>query len=168
MSEITEQVYRHYLYINNSQQDFECAASRNMQVIYVCIEMLESPSFACLVHSPEWRDRLSGVYIDEAHLVHETCEWHPAYACLYHLRTILGCDIPFVGLSATCPTAHCETLVTHAGFRHDYTFINLGNFRPKLSTIILPIEHEFTSFWDLEFILPFGCLQQDLIKSIIY
>ena len=48
---------------HNLQQDFECAASRDMQVVYACIEMLESLFFACLrvVHLPEWRHHLSGV-----------------------------------------------------------------------------------------------------------
>jgi hypothetical protein len=86
------------------------------------------------------------VYIDEAHLVHKMHDWHSAYAHLHCLCIILGYDIFFVGLSAMCPSAHCEVLVTHTGFRHDYKFINLGNFRPELSTIILPIEHKFASF----------------------
>jgi hypothetical protein len=139
-----------------------------MQVIYACIEMVESPLFARIIHSSEWRGRLSGVYVDEAHLIYETHDWRPAYARLHRLRMILGHDIPFVGLSATCPSTHREALVTHAGFHHDYKFINLGNFRPELSTVVLPIEHDFASFRDLAFILPFGSQERDLMKSIIY
>jgi ERCC4-related helicase len=81
---------------------------------------------------------------------------------------ILGHNIPFVGLSATCLSTHRKALVTHAGFHHDYKFINLGNFRPEFSTVVLPIEHDFASFRDLAFILPFGSQERDLVKSIIY
>ncbi|KAJ7239840.1 hypothetical protein C8J57DRAFT_1563179 [Mycena rebaudengoi] len=52
----------------NSLHDFEQIAEGEMQVIYVCPEMLESPSFARILHSLEWRRRLSAVYIDETRI----------------------------------------------------------------------------------------------------
>ncbi|KAJ7041687.1 hypothetical protein C8F04DRAFT_1031111 [Mycena alexandri] len=42
----------------NTLEDFERVAQGDMQVVYVCPEMLESPSFARLLHSPTWRSRL--------------------------------------------------------------------------------------------------------------
>ncbi|KAJ6570689.1 P-loop containing nucleoside triphosphate hydrolase protein [Mycena sp. CBHHK59/15] len=87
----------------NSQEDFKKAATGEMLVIYVCPEMLESPSFARLVHSKSWRGRVSAIYIDEAHLIHQTHTWRPSYARLYQFRNIIGHDIPLIALSATCP-----------------------------------------------------------------
>lgn len=112
----------------NTQHDFEKAATNDMLVIYVCPEMLESPSFARLIHSASWRGRLSAIYIDEAHLIHQTHVWRPSYSRLYQFRNIIGQDTPVVALSATCPELYRNALVTFAGLRPDYTLINLGNF----------------------------------------
>ncbi|KAJ7652375.1 P-loop containing nucleoside triphosphate hydrolase protein, partial [Mycena polygramma] len=138
----------------NTPEDFTRIAEGDMQVVYVCPQMLESPSFARLLHSPTWRRRLSAVYIDEAHLIYETHHWRPSYSRLHLLRHILGDDIPFIGLSATCPEQYREALVMFAGFRKDYTLINLGNHRPELSIIILPLLHDISSFQDLAFVVP--------------
>lgn len=139
-----------------------------MLVVYVCPEMLESPSFARLIHSKSWRGRLSAIYIDEAHLIHQTHHWRPCYARIYQLRNIIGQEIPVIALSATCPALYRNTLITHAGLHPDYTLINLGNFRAELSTVILPMQHDMNSFLDLAFVLPLGCRLSDLIKTIIY
>ncbi|KAJ7017266.1 P-loop containing nucleoside triphosphate hydrolase protein, partial [Mycena alexandri] len=139
-----------------------------MQVVYVCPEMLESPSFARLLHSPIWRSRLSAVYLDEAHLPFETHHWRPPYGRIHLLRHIIPDDIPFIGLSATCPPHYRDALVMFAGFKKNYTLINLGNHRPKLSIMILPILHDISSFKDLSFVLPFGCRIGDILRTIIY
>ncbi|KAJ7830554.1 hypothetical protein B0H14DRAFT_3714979 [Mycena olivaceomarginata] len=74
----------------NSAADFALAANGDMMVIYACIEMIESPSFARLLHADEWCSRLSAVYIDESHLVHESHTWRPAYSRIHRLRAISG------------------------------------------------------------------------------
>ncbi|KAJ7642941.1 hypothetical protein B0H17DRAFT_1130127 [Mycena rosella] len=50
----------------------------------------------------------------------------------------------------------------------DYMLINLGNFRPELSTIILLIQHNVASFLDIAFVIPLGSRESDLVKTIIY
>ncbi|KAJ7257348.1 ATP-dependent DNA helicase [Mycena rebaudengoi] len=152
----------------NSLQDFERVASEEMLVVYVCPEMLESPSFARILHSPEWRRRLSALYIDEGHLIYETHHWRTPYSRIYKLRHILDDDTPFIALSATYPKHYRDALIAYAGLKADYTLINLGNYRPELSMIILPLLHDFSSFRDLAFILPFGCRLSDIVKTIIY
>ncbi|KAJ7048515.1 ATP-dependent DNA helicase [Mycena amicta] len=154
----------------NTPQDFEKAASGEMLVIYVCPEMLESPSFARLLHSKSWCGRLSGIYIDEAHLVYQSHVWRPSYSRLYHLRNIVGHDIPLICLSATCPALYRAALVTYTGLSPDYTLINLGNFLPELSTIILPFQHDVNTFLDLAFIIPLGSRESDLakMKTLVY
>ncbi|KAJ7726146.1 P-loop containing nucleoside triphosphate hydrolase protein [Mycena maculata] len=138
----------------NTQEDFEKVATGEMLVVYVCPEMLESPSFARLIHSKP----------------HQTHVWRPPYSCIYLLRNIIGHDTPLIALSATCPEQYRNSLVMFAGLHPNYTLINLGNFRPELSTIILPMKHDISSFLDLAFILPFGCSESSLakVKSIVY
>ncbi|KAF8128812.1 P-loop containing nucleoside triphosphate hydrolase protein [Mycena galopus ATCC 62051] len=145
----------------NTAADFERVAQMDMH-------MLESPSFARLLHSPTWRRRLSAVYIDEAHLIYETHHWRPAYSRIHLLRHLIGDDIPFIGLSATCPEHYRDALTAFAGFKPDYTLINLGNHHPELSILILPLLHDISSFKDLIFVLPFGCRIGDIVKTIIY
>ncbi|KAJ7715540.1 P-loop containing nucleoside triphosphate hydrolase protein [Mycena metata] len=112
-----------------------------------------------------WRGRLSGIYIDEAHLVHESHIWRPSYSRLYQLCNIVGHDIPLICPSATLPEAYRGSQLTFAGLHSDYSFVNLGNFRPELSTIILPMQHEMNNFLDITFILPLGCRESDLKKN---
>ncbi|KAJ7824411.1 P-loop containing nucleoside triphosphate hydrolase protein, partial [Mycena olivaceomarginata] len=138
----------------NSQDDYEKAAKGETMVLYVCPETLESPSFARLLHSASWRKRLSAIYLDEAHLVHQTRSWRPSYSRIYQFRNIVGNEVPLICLSATCPEAFRVSLVTYAGLHPDYVLLNLGNFRPELSTMIVPMEHDIGSFLDIAFILP--------------
>ncbi|KAJ7689932.1 P-loop containing nucleoside triphosphate hydrolase protein, partial [Mycena rosella] len=138
----------------NSLEDFEQVANGEMQIVYVCPEMLESPSFARILHSARWRRRLSVVYLDKAHLVHQTHHWHPPYSRIHQSRHILGDDIPFIGLSATCPSLYRDALVMYAGFKNNYNLINLDSHRPELSMIIQPMEHDISSFQDLAFVIP--------------
>lgn len=118
--------------------------------------MLEGPSFARVLHSESFQCLLLAVFIDEAHSVHEAASWRPAYARLIMLRALIGQHIPLIPVSATCPSLYRQSLITYAGLHPDYTLINLGNHRPELSTVIVPMEHEKSSFRDLAFLLPFG------------
>ncbi|KAJ7689902.1 P-loop containing nucleoside triphosphate hydrolase protein [Mycena rosella] len=152
----------------NTQEDFKTAATRDMLVIYVRPEMLESPSFARLLHSKSWSGRLSAIYIDEAHLIHLSHTWRPSYSRIYQLRNIVGHNVPLVCLSATCPELYRAALVTYAGLHSDYHLINLENFRPELSTVILPMMHDINTFLDLAFIFRPGSRESNLIKTIIY
>ncbi|KAK6966295.1 P-loop containing nucleoside triphosphate hydrolase protein, partial [Favolaschia claudopus] len=60
------------------------------------------------------------------------------------------------------------SLITYAGLHSDYTLINLGNFRPELSIMIIPMEHDISSFLDLAFVFPLGCRLEDLVRTIIF
>ncbi|KAJ7476788.1 ATP-dependent DNA helicase [Mycena latifolia] len=152
----------------NHTRDFELAANGDKMVIYACIEMIEGPSFARLLHSEAWRRRVSGLYMDEAHLVHESHGWRPAYSRAYRLRSFFDDETPLVTISATCPFAYQRSLVTYAGLKSNYTLLNYGNYRPELSTVILPLHYPQNSFKDLNFLVPAGARVADLAKTIIY
>ncbi|KAJ7908414.1 P-loop containing nucleoside triphosphate hydrolase protein [Mycena leptocephala] len=61
-----------------------------------------------------------------------------------------------------------DSLIIYAGLKPDYTLVNLGNFRPELSIIILPMKHSVESFLDIAFILPLGSSVSNLVRTIIY
>ncbi|KAF5318228.1 hypothetical protein D9611_014742 [Ephemerocybe angulata] len=45
------------------------------QIVYICAEMLESPTMAPVLHSDSFKAQLSAIYIDEAHTAHESSTW---------------------------------------------------------------------------------------------
>jgi hypothetical protein len=73
-----------------------------------------------------------------------------------------------LALSATCPKVFRDALILYAGLKPDYTLYNGGNFRPELSTIILVMAYDASSFEDICFVIPSGCRASQLKKTIIY
>ncbi len=138
------------------------------RIIFVCPEMLENPTFAPILHTKTVQSRLLAVYIDEAHLVHESVDWRNSYERLHKVRSIIGSHIPLVAISATLPRNYRHSLLKHAGLRDDYRLINLGNFRPELSTVVVKLEANRSSFDSLGFILPDGARIDTIRKSIVY
>ena len=134
-------------------------------MVYVCPEMLETPTVARVLFSASFQRHLSGVYVDEAHVVYESLSWRPSYTRLHLLRQVLGTDAPMVAMSATLPERYRQALVLFTGLRPEYKFINLGNFRPELSTVVKRMQHSARSFRDLEFVLR---LAQDEESVVIY
>ncbi|KAJ7191876.1 hypothetical protein GGX14DRAFT_32173 [Mycena pura] len=60
-----------------------------------------------------------------------------------------------IALSA-CPRKFRNSLVALIGLLPDYTLYNEGNFRSELSTIILPMKNDASSFLDISFLLKLG------------
>ncbi|KAF6743279.1 ATP-dependent DNA helicase [Ephemerocybe angulata] len=143
-----------FLHSGNSETRIleRIAKISEMHVVYVCPEMLETPAVARILHSASFQAQLSAVYIDEAHVVHESVSWRPSYGRLYLLRQVLGTRIPLVIMSATLPPRYRDSLTVHAGLRPQYHLINLGNFREELRTIVKLMQHAASSFLDLLFI----------------
>ncbi|KAF8998375.1 P-loop containing nucleoside triphosphate hydrolase protein [Cyathus striatus] len=129
------------------------AQSVGMHVIYTCPEMLETPAVAQVLHCQSFQDQLSGIYIDEAHCVHESLSWRPPYTCLHLLRQVIGSAVPLITLSATLPQCYQDSLVVYAGLHPQYHLINLGNFRSELATVVKHMQHAVNSFLDLMFII---------------
>lgn len=130
--------------------------------------MLETPAVAQIIHSKSFQAQLSGIYLDEAHTLHESHTWRPAYGRLHLLRTIIGTEAPLVAISATLPKSYRNSLEYFAGLRHDYHLINLGNFRPELSTIVSNMQYSAGSFIDLAFVLPWNSTTGSILQTIIY
>ncbi|KAF8973028.1 P-loop containing nucleoside triphosphate hydrolase protein, partial [Flammula alnicola] len=145
------------------------AAQGDFRLIFACPEMLETPAFARVLFSDVFRLRLSAVYIDEAHCVHEHNSWRPAYTRLHKLREIIREDVPIVALSATLPDRYRKSLVLYAGLKTEYRLINLGNFHPELSVVAMNMEHDSSSFLDLAFTLRLGTTSSsDIDETLIY
>lgn len=159
------------MFVHSEKHDEELitrAVNGHFRVIFVCAEMLESPTFATVIHSKLVRARLTGIYVDEAHLVHESCEWRTSYSRLHQLRPIVGENIPLVAISATLPPTYRQSLQAYAGLKPSHHLINLGNFRPELSTVVMPLRHDASSFLDLAFVLPEGATADGITKTIVY
>lgn len=156
----------------NSEQKDDAAKDRilrgDIRVVFICAEMLESASFAEVLHSPLFKGRLLAICLDEAHLVHESHRWRSSYAHLRLLRPVIGSDVPFVAISATLPTSYRVSLCQYAGLKVSHALINLGNYRPELSLVVMLLKYDASSFQDLAFVVPLGSRREHLRKTIIY
>lgn len=130
--------------------------------------MLESPRFAQVLYSSAFRGLLQAIYVDEAHLVHESVDWRTAYGRLSGLRQVVGINVPVVAISATLPSPYRAALCTHIGLKSDYHLINLGNFRPELSIVVRALQYGISTFQDLAFTLPTGVRREDLRPTLVY
>ncbi len=130
--------------------------------------MLESPRFAQVLHSATFRGLLQAIYVDEAHLVHESAHWRTSYSRLSGVRQVVGSSVPIVAISATLPSSYRASLCTHIGLKPDYHLINLGNFRPELSIVVRALRYGISTFQDLAFTLPTGARCADLHPTLVY
>ncbi|KAG2154408.1 uncharacterized protein EDB93DRAFT_1067748, partial [Suillus bovinus] len=74
-------IYRHCalrirsVFINANQKDATTLADGAhglYRVVFACVEMMESPMMAKILHADSFKAVLSAIYIDESHLVHES------------------------------------------------------------------------------------------------
>lgn len=159
------------VFINANQKDATTladAARGHYRVVFACVEMMESPAMAKSLHAESFKAVLSTIYIDESHLVHESVSWRPAYSRLHLLRKLIGDHIPIIAISATLPTSYRDSLCIHAGMKNEYELINLGNFRPELSTVIINMCHDQSSFDDIAFLLPYGSCVPTILQTLVY
>lgn len=138
--------------------------------------MLESPTFAPILHSRPLLQRLSHIIVDESHSVVEAATYRTAYTRLHLLRTTLiklDMDIPIVQMSATLPPHYLAEILKVLGLRPDTVVINLGNYRPELITVVQELKNGRRQLQDIIFAPPELAsavvgIPQDIVKSIIY
>lgn len=150
-----------------SPETLSSIARGSYRVVFVCLEMLESPAFSVVLHAEGFKACLNAIYVDEAHLVHETWHWRTPYSRLYELRNVVGRSVPLVAISATLPKLYRSSLCHYAAMNQNYTLINLGNHRVELSTVVLPLQHDASSFQDLLFLLPTRSVTMGIPKTIV-
>lgn len=154
-----------------TSENVERAIRGEYQLIIACPETLESPTFASILHSPVVRSKLMSINVDEAHCVYEMSSWRGAYKRLDRLRSSIasiGRKIPILATSATLPCHHVSLIRDVFDVEDKYTFINLGNHRPELSTVILEMQHTASSCRDLKFLLPTTLDPKNIPPTIIY
>lgn len=111
--------------------------------IVLCPESLESPNFAPLLHNPDFITLISHIIVDEVHSVIEAGTYRSSYTRLNNLRRIAeskGAQIPIVAMTATMPPHYRSAVNASLGLKLDTYNINLGNFRPELSMVIMEID----------------------------
>ncbi|KAF8168391.1 hypothetical protein B0H34DRAFT_816271, partial [Crassisporium funariophilum] len=147
----------------------EIAHGAGMFVVYVCAEMLKTPTFANLLHSESFKAQLSGIYLDKAYTLHESQHWRPVYACLHLLWQIAGLsDMPMIVLSAMLPSVYRQSLLSCVGLKPNYYLIHKGNFCAELSVIIKFMQFDIILFNDLVFIFPLNGNPASIPQTIIY
>ncbi|KAG8938532.1 hypothetical protein FRC04_008353 [Tulasnella sp. 424] len=112
------------------------------RVVFCCPEMLECPTFAPILHSPNFLRQLTHTVIDEAHCIVEMGLYRPSYKRLNLLRPTLQSlkfNIPILQLSATLPSHYLKETNHTLGIDSNSLLINLGNFRSELSTVVLQL-----------------------------
>lgn len=139
--------------------------------------MLESPTFAPILHSRFILQHLSHIIVDESHSVVEAGTYRTAYTRLHLLRTTLiklEADIPIVQMSATLPPHYLAEASRVLGLRADTVIINLGNFRPELITVVQELKNGRRQLQDILLTPPelgpplvIGS-RPEVVKSIIY
>lgn len=106
-----------------SEDVLDLVIAGHFQVVFLCVEMLESPMCARIVHAKKFQLLLGGIYLDEAHLVFESVDWRGPYGRLHEFRRVVGSHIPLIAISATLPSLYRAALCQYAGLEHDYELI---------------------------------------------
>lgn len=107
--------------------------------------MLECPTFAPILHSHDFLSLLTHIVIDEAHCIIEMGLYRPSYGRLRLFRPSLQnlkFDVPTLQLSATLPPHYRDETSRILQLKSDSVLINLGNYRPELSTVVLELDSD--------------------------
>lgn len=98
--------------------------------------LLHNPHFKLLFRTEEFCQRVVAMVVDEAHVI-ETWkdEFHKDYGKLETLKIIVGMEIPWLALTATCSTKTFEVIYQMLGMGGARPFygIDLGADRPNLA-----------------------------------
>ncbi|KAG9015669.1 hypothetical protein FRB90_004557 [Tulasnella sp. 427] len=105
--------------------------------------MAKSPRFRSLWSSRKFAERVAGLFVDEAHCVHEWGdEFRLVYQELASLRVYAGYDVPMIACSATLPTETFNVVWEKLGYGHRPFFgVDAGTDRSNLLYLVRPVEH---------------------------
>lgn len=124
----------------NKAKTIANAAKGKYQLIDACPEMMESVTFAPILHLPHIKSRLAAICFDEEHCVVEMGRWRAAYERVKYLRSAVRTKerkIPILATSATLPPHYISELRATLEPDADAKICNLENHRPELSTVVM-------------------------------
>jgi len=147
--------------------------SRKIHLIFASPEyLLRNPRMKKFYVEENFRSRVFGVLVDEAHVIHEWAEsFRKDYSELKTLRVILGDNVPWWALSATFTNAIFKTVYKTLSFGTSRPFwgINVGVERPNLAQLVYPMNSAVNTYHSLIQFIPKGIETAGAIpKTIIF
>ncbi|KAF8995221.1 hypothetical protein BDQ17DRAFT_1250949 [Cyathus striatus] len=134
--------------------------------------LLHSTQFKQLFQNEAFHKSVVALTVDETHVIEEwKDEFRKDYGELATLRTLIGMEIPCMGLTGTCSTKTFETV--HAtlamGGTQPFYGIDMGSDCPNLTFVVLPMESSATLMADLFAIIPQDIDDRNLfVKTLVY
>jgi len=147
--------------------------SRKVHLIFASPEyLLRNPNMKKFYVDEKFRDRVFGVLVDEAHVIHEWSEnFRKDFGELKTFRVILGGGVPGWAFSATFTDAIFKTVYKTLSFGTSRSFwgIDVGVERPNLMQLVYPMCSPATTFRSLIQFVPSGAETAGSIpKTIIF
>jgi len=145
--------------------------SRNVHLIFASPEfLLRNANMKKFYVDENFRTRVFGLLVDEAHVIHEWLEnFRKDFAELKTLRVILGGGVPCWAFSATFTDAIFKTVYKTLSFGTSRSFwgIDVGIERPNLIQLVYPMHSPSTTFHSLIQFIPAGAETADSIPKTI-
>lgn len=157
---------------NKSPELFKKLEKGTIHICFLSPEMiLESAKLAELFRMEHVRLSIIGLFVDEAHTLHEwkLSGFRRAAHGLSVLRHVIGSCAPWGALSATMPTPVFETVYTdlRMGVYRPFTSLDLGSDRPNVRYEICQHSHPSASFQDILDLLPATPESIEVFKKVI-
>lgn len=130
-----------------------CELTVDRFVVLVSPEIALSDPFLEILQDQRFQKRLVLVAIDELHIVDQWGTFRKPYSQLAILRDRIDRRVPWFGTSATLDPIMLEQVKKLVGFAPDVKVIRTSMDRPDIRFIIQPMQHAWTSFKDLEFLV---------------
>ncbi|KAE8236062.1 hypothetical protein A4X03_0g9568 [Tilletia caries] len=141
--------------------------------------LLQNPNISLLLSEPSFKNRVGGVFVDEAHVVEDwgyrvspgdKRAFRPEYAKIRTVRARIGMDVPCAAVSATLPHATLESVIQSLDLgRRNLLAIDAGTDRSNITYEVHPIRNSITQMTDLlRLFQPSYARPSDIPKTIIY
>ncbi|KAE8178945.1 hypothetical protein CF336_g9795, partial [Tilletia laevis] len=150
------------------------------QLVFASPELLlENPDMCLLLEDPGFRERIAGIFVDEAHVVEDwgfrVDGWkkeafRPEYAKIRVVRARIGMKVPCVALSATLPSSTLSSVCASLELgRRDLLAIDAGTDRSNISYEVHSMRSNVTEMLDLlRLFEPRYNSLNDIPKTVIY
>ncbi len=125
------------------------------------------------LRNSRFMSHMLSLFIDETHCIsHWGADFRKHYGTLGRMRVFFPPGTPVIAVTATLTARVRRTVYISLNFAQSAKpsqFINEGNDRPNVSTVVRACEHPLNTFHDLDFLLPstLRC-PEDIPKTYLY
>ncbi|GJE85292.1 ATP-dependent DNA helicase RecQ-like protein [Phanerochaete sordida] len=158
---------------NSDVEVFKKLRRGEFSIVYAAPEcLLRNNTFLQLFRDPVFRDMLSAILVDEAHVIYQWGKnFRQDYNNLQTIRVSAGSHIPWGAFTATAPTHIFEEVYTSLSMGQTRPFwgMDLGADRPNVELWVRRMEYSLRSFASLFALIPEPTNKpDDLPKTIFY